>query len=208
VLLNHNKLKVVCPERDQICEDNYFVLFPQINYSYFRIQITLDDFDNQFKNSISDLRFWMYTANPEYTVFLLALRYTLLAISIVMGIYYATFYVRMPKSNRTSEHNNLIVLTIALVCFNDPFYAQTVLKGTIFWVVLSTFCVTAMIAILISFFAMTFQRIYREGMAVTSTQCNAKNIGIGVIAFLLCSTTGLVAAIYTRFDPGVHANTE
>lgn len=207
-LISHNRLKIVCPEGDQFCEDNYFALFPQIHHSNFRIQITLDDFGNEYKSSVSDLRFWMYTANPEYTIFLLALRYTLLGISIITGIFYAIFYLRTPKSQRTSEHNNLFVLSIALVFFNDPFYALTVLKGTIFWAVLSTLCVTSMIALLIMFFAMTFQRIYRESMAVTSTQFNKKNIGIGVITFLLCSTTGLVAAIYTRFDPGLHANTE
>ncbi len=207
-VMSHNKLKIDCPEGDQRCEDNYFALFPQIHFANFRAKITLEDFATENKNGLYGLRFWMYTANPEYTVFLLALRYTLLGISIITGVCYLIFYRRLPKNQRTSEHNNIFVLSIALVFFNDPFYALTILKGTIFWAAISTLCVATMIALLISFFAMTFQRIYKEGSTVNSTQLNKKNVAIGFIAFCLCLISGVIAAIYTRFDPGLHANTE
>ncbi len=203
-----DELAVICDEGDQYCYDNYFILYPQVNYSNYRIRITLDEFEGTYATLIEGLHFFMFTANERYTKFLLGLRYTLFGISIVSLIVYLVFYIKSSEGMRTFEHKYIMALSISLQFFNDPLYALTILKANAFWAVLSTLFVTSFVSLLVTFWIITFQRMYRERTELSTNLLNKRNVGLGVAIFILTSISGLIASIYSRFDPGLHANTE
>ena len=131
MIKNEDKVRIVCPEGLHFCNDNLFLLYPQITAPGFKFIITLL-LEPNHNLILEEMSFFIYFANPSYTTYLLALRYTLLAISIISFAVYIFYYARSPFELRTFEHRFILILSIALILFNDPFYALTILKSNSF----------------------------------------------------------------------------
>jgi len=207
VIKNEDKIRIVCPEGNYYCNDNLFILYPQITASGYKFIITLM-LEPNHNLLLEEMTFFIYTSNPSYITYLMALRYTLLALSIIACAIYAFYYVRSPVELRTFEHRYIFLLSIALIFFNDPFYALTILKSNPFWAVLSTLFVTTFVTLLIFFWITMIRRIHLEPSSVRTKLINPYTIAIAVLFFIIITVPALVATIYSRFNPSLHFNAE
>ena len=89
--------------------------------------------------------------NKDFTKFSLTIRYTFLAFSIVAGIIYLIFFLKVPKELRTFEHKYIMLLSVLLVFFNDPFYYLTTYQASKFFAIFSVFTVVSYMSCLLVF---------------------------------------------------------
>lgn len=67
------------------------------------------------------------TINPEYSKFLLGIRYAFVIISIIANLFYVRRIKMIPYSDLVIEQKLIFVMGILLILFNDPFAGATVL---------------------------------------------------------------------------------
>ena len=207
VIKNEDKVRIVCPEGLHFCNDNLFLLYPQITAPGFKFIITLL-LEPNHNLILEEMSFFIYFANPTYTTYLLALRYTLFAISIISFAVYIFYYARSPFELRTFEHRFILILSIALILFNDPFYALTILKSNSFWAVISTLFVTTFVSLLIFFWITMVRRIHIEPASVQTNLINPYTVSIAILFFIVITVPALLASLYSRFNPSIHFNAE
>ena len=89
---------------------------------------------------------------------MIILRYTFFALSSLGLIFYGLFFIRIPKNLRTFEHKYILLLSVSLVIFNDPFYLLTIYKAGPTMAFFSTFFVVQFITFLIIFWVVMIRR--------------------------------------------------
>lgn len=139
---------------------------------------------------------------------MIILRYTFFALSSLGLIFYGLFFIRIPKNLRTFEHKYILLLSVSLVIFNDPFYLLTIYKAGPTMAFFSTFFVVQFITFLIIFWVVMIRRIHKEPVRVGTKLLDRYSLIIGSIGFILYLVTGMIASMVYRFNPGFHANTE
>ncbi len=169
--LHKHKVDITCREGYKYCDIVVFFFFPQIRESAYNISIEIV-IDQKFKSEIEGITFYSTKFNPDYTNFLLCLRYSCLGVSVIFFIFYLMFFVNIPKRLRTFEHKYIFWLMVLLVLFNDPLYAVTVLKASPFWGILSVLFVVLYVVVLVVFWVITFQRIHSEALRLSTQHCN------------------------------------
>lgn len=202
-----HKFSIHCAANSVYCKEHGFILYPQTNHQNYKIRIEIE-LDKKYNSIIKGIRFFAKTQNPAYTSFLIAVRYTCLAISILFFIFYFLFYRTIKQEYKTFEHKYIFVLSIALIFFADPLYAATVLKSTIFLTILSSLFVVSFITLLLFYWAAMVQRIHKESIRVSTQMVNKKNIALGVAIFVMLSIIVCYSSIFYRFDPAVHVEDE
>ena len=205
--LDH-KMEVKCNKNQIYCANNIFLLiYPKEKVEVYKIEIEIN-IPMDFKDGIKSIYFFANMVDPKYTNFLLILRYTCLVISVFFGILYFKFYFSIENSLLTFEHKFIFLLSICLIFFNDPFYALTILKSEFSLTLLSNFFVIGFISILILFWIVMIQRMYKESVMITSNLLNKKNIFFSFIIFCLLMSVSMIANVFSRFYPGFHLNAE
>lgn len=202
-----HKFKIHCDADSTLCQETGFILYPRTDHKNYRIRIELD-IDTSYRSIIKGVRFLAKTQNPAYTSFLLGVRYTCLIISLAFSILYFLFYKKIKPEYKTFEHKYILVLSIALLFFNDPIYAATVLQASTFLAILSALFVVTFISALIFFWIVMVQRIHKEEIRVSTQMVNWINIILGVASFLILCAIVFISSIVTRFDPGYHIDSE
>ncbi len=200
-----NRIKVRCDEDDIYCEENILMLYPQIEHQIYKILVEID-VPESLDDALVGAYFSARIISKKYTNFLMSLRYTFFAFSCVFGFFYLFFFFRSPREYKTFEHKFIAILSIALIFFNDPFYAATIYKANGFLAFFSTFWVVLFFSLLIFFWIVMIQRIHNEPFRHSTKFVNRYSITIGLIGFLLLIITGTIAALAYRFDPEFHIN--
>lgn len=95
--------------------------------------------------------------NPEYSKFLLALRYTLVAIAILANVLYIRRVRMIPYHDLVIEQKLLVVMGLLLILFNDPFSGLTVLYANIASGFFSVFFTINFCVMMLLFWLVTFQ---------------------------------------------------
>lgn len=202
-----HKLVVHCEKDSRYCEESGFVLNPRItsrNY-YVSIQIELDSI---YKPLVKGMRFFAKTQNPAYTSYLLGVRYACLIISLVFSSAYLLFFRQIKPEFKTFEHKFILVLSIALIFFNDPIYAATMLTASTWLTILSALFVVVFIGLLIFFWIVMVQRIHKESIRVTTQLINSRNVALGVATFLVLAALTFFSSLVEHFDPAYHVDSD
>lgn len=202
---NNNTIKIVCYADHLLCEDSIFVIYPQIFYSNYKVIISLT-VNPEYYSIIKGFAFYADTQNPKYTKFLLSLRYVLLGLSIIGLLFYTINIFRVPWKVLTFEHRFIILLSVALVFFNDPIYAITILYSNISCAIVSTLFVTVFVSLLCFFWLIIVKRVVTE-----PTKPHTKLVGLwpilySIVLFIMFSIACSFATVYARFDPGLITN--
>lgn len=204
---SNDTIQVQCPAGQVYCNSNTLLLYPQLEYNDYLLEIELQ-VDTSIASLVDGILFSAEIENPQFTNSLLAFRYVWLGVSIISLIFYAVFYGRSRKDQLTFEHHFILGLSISLVFFNDPIFAVTVFYPSIVSAVFSTIFVMQFIALLTVFWMVMWRRMHFEGAKRTSNLCGWMSVSIGFLLFILLTIGGSVASVYSRFEPGVQANTE
>ena len=103
-------------------------MYSQIQHEIYRVDLELE-IPEEYTKILKGIIFNAKVVSIKYTNFLITLRYTFFAISILGLIFYSLFFCNIPKNLRTFEHKYIMVLSVSLVVFNDPFYLITIYKA-------------------------------------------------------------------------------
>jgi hypothetical protein len=202
-IINQDRMVVYCPEESVFCESKIFLFYPGLMFNDYLIRITILN-EELYKSVIQKIDFMLFTHVSAYINFLLLIRYLCLIVSAVGLAYYASFYTRIPVELVSFEHQFILVLSIGLVLFNDPFYAITLLLPNAFFAFFSTVFVTGFIAMLIFFWMIMFERMSKEPVSLGTQLVQIKNVLPVGLLFFFITVIGMSATILTRFNPGMH----
>lgn len=178
-------------------------MYPTIDFPNVRYYVSIE-MDEILNNVVEELVFFMYTSNPRYTNYLIILRYTLLAISLIALISYGFFYKNLQLKNRTFEHKYIYLLSFTLVLFNDPLYALTALYGSIPLAIFSTIHVSMFFSFVIFFFIVMFPRMNYEHSKITTEFVTFTNIMLTFVIFVFLTLILSIQTVYCHFNPSIH----
>lgn len=205
-VLSNDTMNVNCPAKSAYCDSNVLLLYPQLDFDNYLLEIDIF-IDPAFTNLIDGIVFDGKTQNSEFTNYLIIFRYLWFGISILALMVYSCFYCKSTKSNLTFEHHFIMILSVSLVFFNDPFFAATLFKPSVTLAVLSTIFVVQFVSLLVFFWVVMWRRMHLEPVSQTTNQSGVLPISISLLFFILLAVAGCLASVYSRFEPGVHANT-
>lgn len=203
ILNNTDHFQVNCPARQEYCDTNVLVMYPQLEYPNYKIEIEFL-LDPQLNSLVDGMVFNGRTQNPKFTAFLMAFRYTLFAVSVLALLVYGFFYCRQPSNHLTFEHKFILLLSASLCFFNDPIFGITIMKPTIAAAVFSTLFVMQFIGLLVVFWVAMWRRMHMETVSPTTAQANWAAWLLGFIVFVLLTVAGSASSVYTRLDPSSH----
>ena len=183
------------------------MIYSQIQHEIYKVDLELE-IPSEYNNILKGILFDAKVVSIGYTNFLIILRYTFFAISVMGLIFYAMFFLQIPKNLRTFEHKYIFVLSVSLVIFNDPFYLLTIYKAGPAMAFFSTLFVVQFVTFLIVFWVVMIRRIHREPVRVGTKLLDRYSLAIGVVGFVLYMVTGIIASMVYRFNPGFHADTD
>ena len=204
---SNDTMEVNCPAGQEYCKINTLLLYPQLEYNDYVLEIDLQ-VESSIASLVDGILFGAKLENPQFTNSLLAFRYFWFGFSLISLLVYSVFYAHSRKNELTFEHHFILVLSISLVFFNDPIFAVTVFYPSKVSAVFSTIFVMQFVALLTVFWVIMWRRMHFEGAKRTSNMCGWMSILIGLIMFIVLTVGGSVASVYSRFEPGVQANTE
>ena len=205
LLTKENTLRVKCEEDEIYCNINEFILYPQITHEIYRIEVQIDvtDFD---RNDIKGIYFDARTVSEKFTNYTLTLRYLFFAISVISSIIYLLFYFKLSNDLKTFEHRFISILSFSLPFFNNPLYALNIFKPSTFIAILSTFFTVALISILLLFWIIMVQRIWKEKIRVKTKLVNPLNLILWILGFIFLMVSSSIASVVYRFDPAFHVD--
>lgn len=206
VVTSNDTLSVNCRSRKEYCDTNHLLLYPQLDFPNYLLEISLN-IDPSIASLIDGIKFSAETQNIPFTNFLVIFRYLWLGISFVSFLIYFWFYCRAGMKKLTFEHHFILILSISLFFFNDPIFAVTLFRPSIASAVFSTIFVTQFISFLILFWIIMWRRMSSETVEPSTKQINFINLFLGFLIFVMLTVACSVASVYSRFQPGVHANT-
>ena len=204
---SNDTITVNCPAGAEYCDINNMLLYPQLQYQNYLLQVQLQ-LDATVSGLVDGILFGAKVQNPPFTIFLVVFRYICFGISVLSFLVYALFYCQSEKRYLTFEHKAILLLSFSLVFFNDPIFGVTLFDPSIVSAVFSTIFVMQFVAILIAFWITMWKRMATEGAARQTRKCGWLAIILGIIIFSMLTISGSLASVYSRFDPGVQANTE
>eukprot|EP01016_Furgasonia_blochmanni_P005963 TRINITY_DN12362_c0_g1_i11.p2 TRINITY_DN12362_c0_g1~~TRINITY_DN12362_c0_g1_i11.p2 ORF type:complete len:388 (+),score=97.55 TRINITY_DN12362_c0_g1_i11:103-1266(+) len=168
IVTNHSLL-INCYKDKDDCSTRFIFYEPQINYDHYVFMIRF--FNTELVNTtLRDIDFKFWYVNAEYSLFLLLTKYMCFGISIIAFILYACRISKIGYESRVFEQRYLNWLGLALLLFNDPTYAMTILNPNIGNAVLSTMFIFTFYCLLILFWICQYERIYVENDR-KSTKC-------------------------------------
>lgn len=148
---------IKCPEKGTIkCQGRRMAVVMPIEYKNYIFNITVQNKEN-VSNYLSDSGFTVMMLNPQYTLFMLLLRYLCFFISATVLVLYLVQLKQIRWGDLTIESKLVLMLGVLIMFYNDPFYAITLLipnKGSIFF---SAFFTTNTIIALVFFWLLIYQ---------------------------------------------------
>jgi hypothetical protein len=111
--------KLTCYPSQGYCVDKYLILPTQTGAQSYEVAVEFV-VEASAAAPVNNLFVSMETATDGYIIGLIAVRYGLLFLSVVLGTVYGVFYFKTNRIVRTFEHTMILILSISLIFFNDP----------------------------------------------------------------------------------------
>lgn len=196
-------MSVWCNQNDWNCKNNLLFLYPKIEDRNVRFSVNFA-LDSAVKPMFQSFDFFMYTSNPDYTMYQLFLRYSLVLVSFVSLVTYAIFYVNLLERNRTFEHKYILFLAVTLVLFNDPFYVISLFYGSVPVYLFQNIQMSLFLAYIVHFWMVMLQRIHRERNQSETAFMNCSTLVFSFVTFIITCFALSIQNVYCYYNPGLH----
>jgi len=147
-----------CPQKYQYCDDITIAHQAFISYSMYQFNIS---FVNP-PSLIGDVTFEFTYVNNAYTLFELWFRFAFLIVSFVVMVLFVNQLKDYKWKDWLSEQKYVAVLLLALIGYNNPFYAMEILVDGWFPIFLNRLLYISFIALLLFFWIVMFDAIRLE----------------------------------------------
>ena len=116
--------------------------------------------------------------------------------------------MQIPTNLRTFEHLYIGLLSLSLILFNNPIYGFIVVKNTTFFNFLGDTFIILYFSMLILFWIVMMDRIYKETILLRTKLLNRRNMAIfGMIFFVMLIYT-IMLNYFNKYQPGFHFDNE
>ena len=112
---------------EHICDPFTLFIEPELMVGNYRLEMAVknqEDLDPVIEGFI----FEAYRINDDYTGFLFTVRYVAFTVSLILSICYCVNYFMTPGGLRVFEQNYVLVLSVGLNLFNDPFVGMNLIS--------------------------------------------------------------------------------
>ena len=202
-VINQDRMLIYCPQDSVFCDAKIFLFYPGLMFRDYMIRLTILN-EDLYKSVVQKIDFLLFSHTSQYIIFVLLIRYLCLIISIVGVVYYASFFRKIPLELVTFEHQFILILSIGLIFFNDPYFGITLVLPNAFFAFFSTIFVTGFLTLLVFFWMIMFERMSQEPLSLGTKLVRITNVLPASLLFFLITALGMTATILTRFNPGMH----
>lgn len=102
----------------------------------------------------------MAYVNGEYTKMQIAVRLTFMILSLIACIIFLCKICKLPRHlDKTSDQRQLVWISIALVLFNDPTYAASIFKPSMFTNAISQLWLAIFFVLMLKYWLKSVERI-------------------------------------------------
>ena len=146
---------------EKTCSAFTMLFIPQIDPGSYRITFQVSNMAD-LTLYMAGIRLEAYTVNSDYYKKYLAVRYIFFIFSLFLYGYYCWRYCSIPKGLKVMEQDFVLFLVPALALFNNPLLYMNIAMPSKFSIFVSVICSVVFISILWLFWAVLFERIYKE----------------------------------------------
>lgn len=157
---SESSVEIQCKAKTTLCDWNSFILYPEIDYSNYKLEVELKNLENN--SELKKFVFNVFSLNPKFFNFIFMLKIIFLILSIVSFAFYHKFYKTLNSFICTFEHKALYYLSISLVLFNDPLGFITIYQQSLILDVISSLTSSIFLSTLIYFWIIMLERIHKE----------------------------------------------
>ena len=200
--ISTDSLSVYCPYGQLTCTANTYMTFGGVQATNYQLTLSFNLTLTQM-NDFDGFNYRIYTADKNYHIFAIALRYILLAISFFASVAFCINTRGCSDDTLREEIKAIAVVSVSLIFYNNPIFILTILQQIITLEVISTLFVTNFYRVLILFWMMFWWKI-----KYNST--DKKKGSVMVIAwlssfglFVLITIQTLLSDIFCYFQPAV-----
>lgn len=194
--------ELYCRNITQRCDYSTFITLQHLNAPLYNLSISFD-LTGIPQKIFDQTSIEVWVADERYTLFAILLRYVFLGISIVGCLVY-WLQVRSCRDVRLrTEHRRIMFLSIALIFFNDPIYAWTLIRPSIALGVISVLFVANFYRELLYAWATVWwkAKVGQEGTIPNGIRVVIWTISLLFFAFL--ATESVLYDVYTYFAPSI-----
>ena len=196
-IVSSSTVQITCNKGDLLCSQNVFLIYPQIDYAQFKLEIDLKT--NESSSWFESFKFEFIMVNSKYTLMIMGLKFVFFLISVILGIVYIRFFRKMNSFIKTFEHRMIYALSILLIMFNDPLTVLEVFKPSMFFLVLESFSISIFVTALIVFWIVMIKRIHSEA-TTPETKLIKNKLTIFLGKTLFCDYVELFKLFVEHFD--------
>ena len=205
VISNQGEIKFNCIKGQTACSEEFVYVQGSLSKGVHSYSIEFKPEDHLI-GQIDTLFISAYTLSPEFYRFLLIFRYVFLIISLLGTIFYIIRYWKIGINLRSFEHRFILMLSIAVLFFNDPLYELTLYTGNSFLAVLSTIFITGFLAVLILFWSIIFVKLKNYPDSFLRNDILPIYFIPAIVVFIVATISSLMAVFMLRFEPVLFRN--
>lgn len=157
---SESSVDIQCKAQNTLCEWNSFILYPEIDYSNYKLEVELKNLENN--SQLRKFVFNVFSLNPKFFNFILILKIIFLVVSVVSFVFYHRFYNTLNSFICTFEHKALYYLSISLILFNDPLGFASIYSHSLILDIISSLTSSIFLSSLIYFWIIMLERIHKE----------------------------------------------
>ena len=151
---------ILCNNKNILCEWNSLLIYPEIDYNNYKLEIELKNFENN--SQILKYKFNVFTLNPKFFLLIFLIKLIFLFSSIASFYFYYKFYKSLNVFIRTFEHKAIFVISIGLILFNDPLSIVSLYTHSIALNIFTSLTSSIFITLLIYLWIIMLERIHKE----------------------------------------------
>lgn len=158
------KKNVDCSEGDEECSGFILVYEEFIEYSTYRVYVSLPDKDNNY--FIGDVNFQYWYGHDDFSSLEIAFRVIYMVISVALFGFFFYTMKKVPLADWTWEQRAMCIMIGALVSFNNPFYGLVFAVSGWFFPFLNALFTDIFMCAILLFWLLITDKIRRDELRV------------------------------------------
>lgn len=188
-------------KKNEKCDERWILYIPEITFKHVMFRIEFEN-GKDLKQKIDLKGASFIYINNKYTNFLLAVKYSFMAISLITCIAYFWRLKKLAQAHWVIEQKFILTLSVMLIMFNDPFYALTLLNPNMAGAFFSVLWIVNFLVTLFIFWIVALKRIVEDNANKITKSFNIKLMIFGTFSWLFLLLTYVGFSYEYQQHPG------
>ena len=189
--------EVTCKAGKSLCSTVFLAYEPYVEYNKYNVMISLTNW-SRIEKWISDVEIKVRSVDPEFSRYQLWVKTTFFIAALLSGLIYTYQLCRAKVQRFSSETRGLILLSVSLVVFNDPFFSYSLYHPHYWVTTASVLCVVQFICVMGFFWALVLMEVNPQSWH----SCAKWLLAVGLV-LMACglATVYVYSAVLMQNDP-------